>query len=408
MSPVLTILLCLGLSFLAWALIRLSPFRVIDPAESARGRYASLDGLRGFLAFGVFIYHLQMSRDHRITGSWLPPGDIFYSQLGPLGVSLFFMITGFLFWDKLLRSGGRPDWRSLYLGRLFRIGPMYLVAVLAMLLIVFSRTGFTLQQPLPELLSAVGQWLALGMIDTQPDVNGYPASQVLAGVTWTIWYEWWFYAALLGMSLAARGARHVLLPTLGLLACIIGRHLLELEMLAMPALFAGGMLVASMLRMRWRLELSDRLASMLALAILVLIFAFPSGGYGSLSILLLIPFFYLLCCGCSLFGLLHGRGAQRLGHISYSLYLLQGLVLTLVFENETLGRWAISGEVGLWFVGALCGLLLVLLAALAFCMVERPGIQLGQGLRRSVARARALASGKSADAVRRGACLQAD
>jgi hypothetical protein len=41
---------------------------------------------------------------------------------------------------------------------------------------------------------SVLQWLALGVIDMQPDVNGYQASHVLAGVTWTISYEWAFYA----------------------------------------------------------------------------------------------------------------------------------------------------------------------------------------------------------------------
>lgn len=54
--------------------------------------------------------------------------------------------------------------------------------------------GFRLLEPPDVVAGSVLQWLALGVIDMQPDVNGYQASHVLAGVTWTISYEWAFYA----------------------------------------------------------------------------------------------------------------------------------------------------------------------------------------------------------------------
>lgn len=98
---------------------------------------------------------------------------------------------------------------ELYLGRVFRIGPMYLFVVLAMLFIVFARTGFVLHEPISDVVSSVPQWIMLGIFNTQPDVNGYPATYALTGVTWTISYEWAFYASLLVMAYFARAKIHL-------------------------------------------------------------------------------------------------------------------------------------------------------------------------------------------------------
>jgi peptidoglycan/LPS O-acetylase OafA/YrhL len=49
--------------------------------------------------------------------------------LGPFGVSMFFMITGYLFYSQLLKGKGRPNWKKLYIGRVFRIIPLYWFAV---------------------------------------------------------------------------------------------------------------------------------------------------------------------------------------------------------------------------------------------------------------------------------------
>jgi peptidoglycan/LPS O-acetylase OafA/YrhL len=172
-----------GLVTVVVGLAALPLFRFTDSAPAPGARYAAIDGLRGFSALSVFVFHILVTHRFVETGIWDVPGSRFYALLGPVGVSLFFMITGFLFWGKMLRARGRPRWRELYLGRLFRIGPMYLFVVLVMLCIVFARTGFRLLESPDVVAGSVLQWLALGVIDTQPDVNGYQASHVLAGVT---------------------------------------------------------------------------------------------------------------------------------------------------------------------------------------------------------------------------------
>src|ERR1700761_4154599 len=86
-----------------------------------------LDGLRALAALSVFVSHAGLYSHYLATGRWELVAPVF-TVLGQGGVALFFMITGFLFWGRLLRAHGRPDWRILYIGRVFRIGPLYLLA----------------------------------------------------------------------------------------------------------------------------------------------------------------------------------------------------------------------------------------------------------------------------------------
>jgi peptidoglycan/LPS O-acetylase OafA/YrhL len=362
------------------ALASLSLFRFLDGAPAARTRHAAVDGLRGFLALGVFVFHLVVTHGFIATGRWEVPDARFYALLGPVGVSVFFMITGFLFWGKLLRTQGRPDWFGLYIGRLFRIGPMYVVVVLVMLGIVFARTGLQLLEPVDRVAGAVLQWLALGFIDTQPDVNGYAASHVLAGVTWTIWYEWMFYAALVAIAPFARGrARRVFVPA-ALVVCLTGKTLLQVDAIGFALLFVCGMAVASLLHANRTPGLSPTLASSIALACVVLTFAVAPGGYGTFAAVLLSLFFYLVCSGTTVFGLLTTRAAQRLGTISYSLYLMQGLVLTLVFAPAPIRAFAMASAPNYWAVGIACAGVLLLAAALGYAFIERPAIAFGKQL----------------------------
>ena len=123
-------------------------FAIADTPPNPRGdRFSNLDGLRGFLAFGVFFHHAAIYHQYLQDGQWILPPSRFYSLIGQAGVALFFMITGYLFWGRMIAERGRPNWIKLYTGRIFRIGPLYLFALAVMLLIVFQRTGFTLHVP---------------------------------------------------------------------------------------------------------------------------------------------------------------------------------------------------------------------------------------------------------------------
>lgn len=356
----------------------LPPFARLDEPAGAAGRVSSIDGLRGFLALGVFVFHMVLMRRYLVEGVWESPQAHFYAVIGPVGVSVFFMLTGYLFWTRLLRTRGQPGWTRLYIGRLFRIGPMYLIVVVAMLLIVFSRSGFTLREPAGAVAAQALQWLALGLIDTQPDVNGQVARHVLAGVTWTLWYEWVFYGSLLAWAAVARWRWHLVAVLLALLLCLAAKRFGHVDALGFGALFTIGMAVASWRHARPVTRLPEPVWSAIAWLCLAAACAAPGTGYSSAAGLLLGGLFLAICSGATLFGLLRARAAQRLGTISYSLYLMQGLVLTVVLSIGPVARFALSSPLAWWVVGTASAVLLVLAAAAGYSWVERPGIALGR------------------------------
>jgi len=367
----------------AWAIVSLPAFRFVGSAPQAAARHQTIDGLRGFLALAVFIFHVVITHRYLTAGVWDPPDRMAYALLGPVGVSVFFMITGFLFWEKLLTEHGRPRWIALYRGRLFRIAPLYLAAVIVMLLMVFIKTDFRLQVPIGDLLSTCLQWLAIGIFNYQPDVNGYPARHLLAGVTWTISYEWAFYASLPLTAAFARSRLHLLWTVGALLSCLLGKVLLQSSILGFAALFLCGMTTASLLHMHWKPRISDGNASIAAAGCVLALFVLAelgivTNGYGSIATVLLAIFFYLICSGASLFTLLTTHAARRLGNISYSLYLLQGLVLTIFFAIDPVRRFALASTLNYWSTAVLCTAALIIVASCAYFFIELPGIRLGK------------------------------
>src|SRR5215831_10336705 len=92
---------CMGL-LLAIAATPL--FKAADvPPNPRDDRLSTLDGLRGFLALCVFFQHATL---------YGPPASApgFYFYNGQVGVETFFMITGYLFWSRLVAQRGRWDW----------------------------------------------------------------------------------------------------------------------------------------------------------------------------------------------------------------------------------------------------------------------------------------------------------
>jgi len=65
-------------------------------------KYSSIEGLRGVLAFIVFIHHFVIWYNYIQTNNWDEPQSNLLNHFGKSGVSFFFMITGFLFTNKLI------------------------------------------------------------------------------------------------------------------------------------------------------------------------------------------------------------------------------------------------------------------------------------------------------------------
>ena len=99
---------------LAWILVRSSRFYNQLSSETSAERVSMIDGLRGWLALGVFFTHAYSMHAWFVQGQWGGAQAGFFGMTGEIGVALFFMITGFLFWGRVLRAETGLNVEALY------------------------------------------------------------------------------------------------------------------------------------------------------------------------------------------------------------------------------------------------------------------------------------------------------
>lgn len=150
--------------------------------ESAGMNYRNIQGLRAIAALMVFASHLFWDivpmRTH-----WAKP---YATAIGPSGVDIFFVISGFIIYHVARRSAARVDsvgrGRAVYefaIKRIIRIYPLYWVvfAVAALIMIWVPLPASFQKKPQLELFFLI---------------NGIPNFRVQAA--WTLTFEVYFYA----------------------------------------------------------------------------------------------------------------------------------------------------------------------------------------------------------------------
>jgi len=371
-------------------------WRFLDETDSAPNkRYVTVDGLRGFLALAVVLHHSVISRQFRDIGKWDLPPSAFYSIVGQTGVAIFFMITAFLFWGRLLDQGSRTDWFALYCNRFFRIAPLYWVVVALVLLIVGIKTDFQLAVKAGDLTSQISKWLLPGVLQELPPINSYADTHTIsAGVTWTLYYEWLFYFSLPFLAMAAvRRSWTGFLPACIWLVMVAPEVLSDKFYRNVVMMFAFGMIAASFVRRKPEFVGDSAVKSVAALLLLAYPLLARSSVYEWKSIMPLGLFFILVSSGASLFGLLKLRSAIRLGTVSYGIYLLQGIVITAIHAPAVLGDFARQDPTHFWLSAIAIMLTLVCVAAASYHFIERPSIRFGKRLVAWHNRQEALAAG---------------
>ncbi len=155
-------------------------------------RYFYLDGIRGIAAVCVVMNHVVFSlQNNNIQAENIDTSNfwIFY-HAGNFGVQVFFCITGFLFFDKLIKSNNNFNWDRYLLARIKRLIPMYLIStfIVLILTLIWSHAG----QPIITTIRQSINLFAFGFMGSDIWVNGY-RTYALNAVIWTLPYEWGFY-----------------------------------------------------------------------------------------------------------------------------------------------------------------------------------------------------------------------
>jgi peptidoglycan/LPS O-acetylase OafA/YrhL len=358
---------------LAWLLVRSSRFYGQMPEGGAPGRMPMVDGLRGWLALGVFFTHAQSMHSLFANGRWGGALPGLFGMTGEIGVSLFFMITGFLFWGRVLRSGPALNVETLYTSRLRRIVPMYLVSVAMSLAVVAALSEFTLQVSPMSLVKELRAWLSFGYLNAG-EINGVKDAHYINAVYWTLAFEWSFYISLPLLAVLARGWRSYALFPVAFVFCLQVPVTLNFVAGALVALLSHKNLIGEQLK-------APALAP-LPLASLAAVFMFPST-FALAPVALLFVFFLFVAGGNSLFGLLGSRPAKLLGTISYSIYLTHCVVLyALVFVVNAYLPIASMAFYEYWGVAAVAAAICVLISATTYRYVEFPFIVSPQAIQR--------------------------
>lgn len=339
-------------------------------------RIGEIDGLRGYLALAVMGHHFAIWLAFTAGNGWQAPEVAFFNQLGKTGVGMFFMITGIVFYPRILAGIGGIKWVSLYIGRVFRIVPLLLAMVAVVTIIIMVEYG---RVPGPGYPLDVASWVA-----GRPRVLMGDAltRKTIGGVLWSIWFEWLFYLAVLPACALARklvGGRTWLVPT-GLLLISLAGRAAPVPLFVYAPLFAFGMLAYEV---RKRPNLARRLLgpvpaalALLALAITMIFFRDPFDA----AMPLLAFTFTVIVCGNSLFGLLALPGARMLGEISYGIYLLHSIILYIGFKTMPA---VVGGQP--WLALPIMMALVTAITAATFLAIERPGIALGRTLAKRLA-----------------------
>jgi peptidoglycan/LPS O-acetylase OafA/YrhL len=336
-------------------------------------RYSAIDGLRGYLAFFVFLHHSAVWYGYLHTGRWEVPPSRLYTHFGQGAVALFFMITAFLFFTKILESRTRTiDWLQLFVSRVMRLTPLYLFVMLLVLALTFICSNGALVDTPSQLLKGIVKWMSFTVLGA-PDLNGLPNTWiVVAGATWSLPYEWFFYlslpilAALVGLP---PPRAFIGIGIIGIVGCIVWTpvpiHI---------APFFGGIIAAYVVRSgRISRVAKSAIGSGIAIGCVCAAVAWFDSTKSFLPLALLTIAFCLMASGASLFGILDWPASKFLGEQAYSLYLLHGIVLFSVFQ---LGLGAESArrfdQTEYWTIIAAITPILVMCCHMTFRRIEAP------------------------------------
>ena len=354
--------------------------------SSKSKRIPELDGLRAFAVILVVIYHMS---DFAAS---LPRGPYWIAtivtSLGPNGVNVFFIISGFIITTLLMRekiSAGQVSLAAFYIRRFFRIVPPFGTYLLA-LLAIRALGGISISSH-----NLLWSALFLGDIVFINPMNGWFVAH-----TWSLSVEEQFYLIFPPLLfLVGRSRKRI---TVAILCALYGLCLVSLKLAHEFSLHNAPQLngISALYHFRYIiigvvlaihgdlvLPLLTNKSRIWPLVFAMIVISLQLVTFG--SNLLSVLFAAMDPCFCGLFvmwfmqnpsrcGLLRSPAIQWIGASSYSIYLWQQLFTA---PRSNYSGWALTLT-----PTPLSVLAIGICAAGSYYFVERPSIRLGRYLSR--------------------------
>ena len=369
-----------------------SPDLAAPPRDATAERISAIDGLRGWAVLLVFLVHFfgsyaEVARHFNIDlvddARGLGSADLllYWLSYSHHGVQIFFCISGYVIARSFARQRPFRGAGPFLVRRLLRIYPAFLVSLAVAVLVRIWYSG-------------AGSVQAGALLANLLFLNGLFALHVTAYnyVTWSLFFEFIFYVVFAAAwGIAARSGRRVpataLLLWLGFILLLAGLSWHD-WILLVPFFFgalAGTRPAAALERLAEKLAVAPLVAAYLAITTLACLFLrVPRMGPGGLDWPAASPLYavafsvvtVLIIVKCAspanaLNRLFCSRGFQALGRVSYSFFLVHGIVVGLVFRAA--GSMLVPSSLA---VAALLGAGALLAsfaaAAVVYAVAERP------------------------------------
>ena len=340
--------------------------RILQRMGGARLDY--LDQVRALAIVTVIFNHFH--------SGWVPGGG--------MGVGIFFALSGFLIATILLEEKKfTPATAAKFvIRRVMRIYPAYFTAIMATVILTYLNS--------PEKLSAVMRAAsALLIFRTTDQWLGYGF-----GVLWTLQVEMAFYLTM-PLAMLCFGQRRGLLIVAIVLIVLSGWAFFVPPFWPLQR-WGAALAFGSLLSLAWKRGLLENISGSpiilitISLSAIVFLLFIPPLSLPIWAVEILVA----SLCGCGLItafllcpSLPVVPGAAWIGRISYSIYLIHGIILDFQIWSDVdervlwkFHRWEIWKFRHLLITPVSFITVVVGFSALSYYLVEKPGIRLGKFL----------------------------
>ena len=355
-------------------------------APDSPRHFGYIDSLRGYAILGVILVHAAQ-KVHPLSGTVLR-----LANAGQYGVQLFFVVSGLTL--ALSWQARRDGAAAFYVRRLFRIAPMFWLAIPAYLYLNGAGPQYW----------APGGITSINVILTALFLHGWEPQTIDSVVPggWSIAVEMTFYLffPILAKSIRSGAVALYLALTLAAAYYVISSWLdiSHLIYRSDPSYLVGGFLYfwfpnqlpifllgfAAFFSLERGVAVEKRLADIGAVVAIVGIAILALANVpGPIHIYFGLYFLLLTCClGHGGLRVLTVRPVQYIGTISYSGYLVHFAVLDLF---SRLWHWPKVGTVPFFLFFAAAVAATVIVASSTYHLIEQPMTKLGHKVARRIA-----------------------